>query len=89
MQESKTKAIVIQEISNEVFCLLLQYLYTDEIDRYASLDDVIELLMLANQYNLSRLVQLCESLLTKKVDTTNVIPLETLCEFHQAGDVKS
>ena len=48
------------------FIALLEYLYTDHSPIEES--DAVSILMLANQFNQTRLVKLCELYITKEVD---------------------
>ncbi|ESO93584.1 hypothetical protein LOTGIDRAFT_119223 [Lottia gigantea] len=60
----------------EVFLALLEYLYTD----HSPIDDVdsVGLLILANEYNVMRLVNLCELYITKEVDKSCVKSIEKM-----------
>ncbi len=58
--------IELPEISLETFLALLEYLYTDHSPIEDS--DSIGILVLANQYGLPRLINLCELYITKQVD---------------------
>lgn len=102
MQESKTKEIEISEVPSKVFLNVLHYLYNDQLlpemqlSTFASssssstlVDMAVEILMVANEYNLSRLVAICEQLLAKLVDEENVVLLFSLAEFHQAEQLKT
>lgn len=64
------------ELTIETFLLMLEYLYTG----HAPLDndnvDLISLLVLSDQYNITRLSNLCELYLTKLVDRKCVKNIE-------------
>ncbi|CAN0234450.1 unnamed protein product, partial [Phaeothamnion confervicola] len=66
MRESFSDVVTIKDIRSSVFQSLLTYLYTDTLQLESS-DDIMELLVAANQaslqYTLDDLVALCEGLL--------------------------
>lgn len=53
-----------------------------------SVEDVIELLKLGDQYFLEHLKSLCERFLFKYVDTSNVVTMHTLAENFNAIELK-
>jgi hypothetical protein len=65
MEEARCKVIHISDCAPRVFFSLLRFLYTDTLK--VDPNDVSELLILAQQYNLRRLVLLCESLLSLEI----------------------
>ncbi|XP_031569896.1 rho-related protein racA-like [Actinia tenebrosa] len=59
--------IEIADIIIETFDCLLEYLYTDDLPKDVSQDILLDILSLANRYELPRLVTLCEYRLILKV----------------------
>ncbi|CAH1773133.1 unnamed protein product [Owenia fusiformis] len=77
------------------FLALLEYLYTDHSP--IEENDSIEILVLANQYCQTRLINLCELYITKEIDRSvtksieksdiDVIGLLLSCQFHNADQL--
>jgi hypothetical protein len=59
MAESLNAALSIRDIRPRVFSAMLVYLYTDQLAPDKP-QDVVELLIAANQFGLEKLVALCE-----------------------------
>lgn len=62
----------IESMSAEVFELLLEFLYTGEVTTI-SMETATELLIVANQYTLPRLKELCEQFLFNHLDEDTVV----------------
>ena len=63
------------ELTIETFLLMLEYLYTGNVALDCENVDLAALLMLSDQYNITRLTNLCELHLTKRVNRK--VPVET------------
>jgi len=64
--ESNRTTIDIHEISYESFLALLEFLYTSHAPIEES--DAMEIIMVSNRFNVSRLITLCELFLSKEVE---------------------
>ncbi|KAK6182095.1 hypothetical protein SNE40_009857 [Patella caerulea] len=73
---SENSQISIHGTSSELFSTLLEYLYTD----HAPIEDVdsVGLLVLADEYDVPRLVNLCELYITKAVDRSCAQSIENM-----------
>ena len=61
---------------------MLEYLYTDD----TLIDDIVaaDLLVLSNQYLLTRLKNRCEEYLARKMSVKNIVDIINLAERHEA-----
>eukprot|EP00164_Ancoracysta_twista_P001871 GFYU01002459.1.p1 GENE.GFYU01002459.1~~GFYU01002459.1.p1 ORF type:complete len:823 (-),score=207.42 GFYU01002459.1:385-2853(-) len=62
-----TRIVSMQDVSLEVFMPFLEYLYTDHAP-IEECEDMVGLMMLADQYNLPRLVNLTELYISKEIE---------------------
>lgn len=72
--ESKQSVIKEDEFSHNVYKSFLNYLYTDKID-LISCSEIVELLRLADMYNMIRLKNDCSRILIKCLTIENVVYL--------------
>jgi len=89
MQESKLGFVEIPHHNPRAFQLMLEYLYTDEIQGDILPNEYLELLVLADEYVIPRLKRQCELSLMQDVKSTNAVELFTKADLHQAEDLKS
>ncbi|VWU51403.1 Kelch motif/Galactose oxidase, central domain/BTB/POZ domain containing protein, putative [Hepatocystis sp. ex Piliocolobus tephrosceles] len=83
--------ITINDIEHDIFLIILNYIYTDEIYNNYSLETYLKLLVVvSNKFYIIRLIQLCESIITKLVNNSNVFDIllfsyrndcKQLCKF--------
>ena len=74
MKEAQTKQITLQDTDPAAFQLVLMYLYADAV-MFTSVQDVVAVLELANQYSLDVLSRKCEGILVRLVGPENVCEL--------------
>lgn len=70
-----------------MFKALLEFIYSDEIV-FENDDMAVSLLVEANKYSLGRLKSICENFLSKFIDQDNVIDMLSLCDTHQAIELR-
>lgn len=71
-----SRRIVIHGCDESVFRTFLHYLYGGNLDTVAmSLDDIIELLAVADHYETTSLRVMCEGVLVERVEDSNVFLL--------------
>ncbi|CAM9780979.1 unnamed protein product [Discosporangium mesarthrocarpum] len=70
MKETFATEVLVKDIRPPVFRALLTYLYTDTLQLQKP-EDIMELLVVANQYTLDGLVSLCEGFLQGVLDEDN------------------
>ncbi|CDU19896.1 hypothetical protein YYC_00709 [Plasmodium yoelii 17X] len=83
--------IPINDINYDIFLIIIDYLYTDNLPTDFTLEMYIQILILAiNKFHLFRLAQLCEQAITNKIDRYNVFNIlfisyrnnsKQLCKF--------
>jgi len=87
MIESKTNEIKLPHIKPLIFRKLLQYLYSDTTTIQ---DDVLDIIIISNEYNCIGLIQFCEQELSHSIDSTVAFNLlqEEFCDIHNAPLLK-
>jgi len=83
MKEEKKSEIDIVDVRYEVFYEMLQFIYSG----HATLnpENVIELWMIADQYRMNNLRQLCENLILHSIDVQNVCSIIGLAYAYGSG----
>ncbi|RHY27412.1 hypothetical protein DYB32_006797 [Aphanomyces invadans] len=72
-REATNDAIVIPHVSRTVFQVMMKYVYSGHLESgELGWDDLLDLLVAADQYMLDHLKQLCERDLERLLDTTNI-----------------
>lgn len=89
MRESYESEIVI-DASRSIFYKLLQFIYTNEVDRLETceISDIIDLLILSNIYSLDSLRTYCEKVLARLITCENISQLLLICVHHDAELLK-
>jgi len=83
-REERAKLIEVPRVSYEVFFLLMDFIYTDEIHGSLRAKQAGELLKLAKEYQLARLVDICEAAIVNQAEPGDVGWVLTLCnEYHR------
>jgi len=82
MRESSEPRIEIKDVRHDVFCALLQYLYTDRQD--VSLDMAMELFVCADRFGVERLKNMCENKMLSSIDIENVSDYFCASQSHNA-----
>eukprot|EP00698_Gefionella_okellyi_P003901 TRINITY_DN13614_c0_g1_i1.p1 TRINITY_DN13614_c0_g1~~TRINITY_DN13614_c0_g1_i1.p1 ORF type:complete len:489 (-),score=78.90 TRINITY_DN13614_c0_g1_i1:38-1504(-) len=78
MREARSAEVVIPDTRYETFLSLIEFLYTDKDE--VDLDGALELLRLANMYDVRRLSALIEMQVAKHIDA------DTVCQVFQEAD---
>lgn len=88
MEESRTNTIKITDFPYEILRLFVHYLYTAEI-YIESLDDcVVDLLALAEKYNVKQLKSVCERHMVSKLNSGNALSHFEYASLHGAKTLK-
>jgi len=89
MQESKSGSVEVPHYQPRTFLLMLEYLYTDEIQGEIQLNEYLELLALADEYVIPRLKRICELKLMQDIKGTNALEILSKASLYQAEDLKN
>lgn len=81
------KPIELGDVSHAVFLKVLEYLYTDSI-REVNLEQGMHLLVASEQFMLDRLKSLCEDIIRRDINVTNVINILVTSHRHRAIGLK-
>ena len=79
--------IMLNDVSYPVFMKVMEYLYTDSV-RDVQLGLGIHLLIASEQFMLDRLKLLCEDIIRREVDASNVISILVTSHQHNAKGLK-
>ena len=83
------RCIVIHGTDESVFRTFLHYLYGGHLDTGAmSLDDIIELLAVADHYETTSLRVMCEGVLVERVEDSNAFPLLQVADRYSARKLR-
>ncbi|KAJ1690184.1 hypothetical protein LUZ63_014339 [Rhynchospora breviuscula] len=90
MMESKMDKIMIEDMSGEVFKIMLQFIYTDMLPPKVevSVGMVQNLLVAADRYGLERLKMICEKKLCDSLVVETVATTLLLANQHNCGQLK-
>jgi hypothetical protein len=72
--ESKASSVVVEEVKYSTFVLLMEYLYTDDVQ--ISVETAMELFQVADRFTIDRLKSLCEQ------EMLNAIDIETAAHYN-------
>lgn len=75
MQEDINRKIIIHDTSPVIFRRLLLYLYGAPIDKTVGVEQICELMLLADRYSVDELKDICETTLLSLIDDQSVICL--------------
>ena len=87
MAEAEASEVTLEGIEPAVLRSLVYFLYAEELDEGA-LDDAAGLLAAADQYEVPRLVALCEEQLCEGIDEASAAARLVLAERHHAAQLK-
>eukprot|EP01111_Echinosteliopsis_oligospora_P018272 TRINITY_DN8270_c0_g1_i1.p1 TRINITY_DN8270_c0_g1~~TRINITY_DN8270_c0_g1_i1.p1 ORF type:complete len:460 (+),score=97.23 TRINITY_DN8270_c0_g1_i1:147-1526(+) len=87
MSESSMKTITLKEIKYDILSLLIQYLYTDQVNITEA--NVWDLLVASDKYQIKRLQAMCEDFMMKNIDLDNVCNLFELADKVHATQLKT
>lgn len=80
--------IVLPDVSYSVFLKVLEFLYTDTLSRFTSLEVAIQLLIASEQFMLDRLKAVCEDLIRRDISTDTVVSILVASHRHRALGLK-
>jgi hypothetical protein len=86
MREAQQKTITINNVSYRVFLVLLEYLYTDEVE--ISLDIAMDLFVAADQFGIERLKRLCEKKILVSINIDSVATILQAANMHIAHGLR-
>jgi len=87
-KEARQEEIEITEFRPDVFLNILQYIYGDELDKINP-ENAVELMMIATEFGLLRLKEICEDLIQNGVDNENAAWLFEISDHYQADQLKA
>jgi len=90
MKEAQTKQLIVDDVSPELFKIMLEYIYSDSVN--ISPEDAIELLKLADRFGLNRLKQMCDFLIESAFDfkdLSSILGLLQVADIHQVPNLKN
>ena len=87
MAEAEASEVTLEGIEPAVLRSLVHFLYAEELDEGA-MDDAAGLLAAADQYEVPRLVALCEEQLCEGIDDESAAARLVLAERHHAAQLK-
>ncbi|XP_039443755.1 uncharacterized protein LOC120423873 [Culex pipiens pallens] len=89
MQEDINRKIVIHDTSPVIFRRLLLYLYGAPVDKSVGVDQLCELMLLADRYSVDNLKDICENTLMASIDGDSVIYLLGIADRFNAATLKA
>ncbi|VUZ97745.1 kelch domain-containing protein, putative [Plasmodium vivax] len=69
------RVIPIHDMDHDIFLIIVNYLYTDELSMLYSLDTYMHIVLAAYRYSIFRLMQLCERAITHHINEANVMDI--------------
>jgi hypothetical protein len=87
MKDSSTTLIDMSQNEMETVDSLIEFLYTDKVE--ATPTTAVELLGVANEYQLTRLKTLCEGIIEKGIDPETVIYVYKAAKLYEAKNLVS
>uniref|UniRef100_A0A182Q881 BTB domain-containing protein n=1 Tax=Anopheles farauti TaxID=69004 RepID=A0A182Q881_9DIPT len=89
MQEDINRKIIIYDTSPVIFRRLLLYLYGAPVDKSVGVDQLCELMLLADRYSVDNLKAICEQTLVASIDNDSVICLYGISDRFNAAALKA
>eukprot|EP00927_Polykrikos_kofoidii_P033856 TRINITY_DN28703_c0_g1_i1.p1 TRINITY_DN28703_c0_g1~~TRINITY_DN28703_c0_g1_i1.p1 ORF type:complete len:510 (+),score=56.86 TRINITY_DN28703_c0_g1_i1:108-1637(+) len=86
MREAHQKTITINNVSHRVCLVLLEYLYTDEVE--ITLDIAMDLFVAADQFGVERLKRLCEKKILLSINIDSVATILQAANMHIAHGLR-
>lgn len=87
MKEQQEETIVIPDMQFEVFVMVLQFLFTDDVPGIRS-ENAVSLLVAAERFMLERLKALCQDFIRTEITCENVIETLVTAHHHRAFSLK-
>ncbi|CAA9989544.1 conserved Plasmodium protein, unknown function [Plasmodium knowlesi strain H] len=69
------RVIPIHDIDHDIFLIIVNYLYTDELSMSYSLDTYVLIVLASYRYSIFRLMQLCERAISHHINESNVMDI--------------
>ena len=89
MKESTQREIILHEVSYEPFLAVLEYIYTDTlVSDTSDVDNLLDILVLADRFLLDHLKQLCEHYLIRLLSAETAIYLVSCATRLNAAKLK-
>lgn len=82
----RANAIPIKDVKYSTFVLLLEYLYTDEVN--ITVDTAMELFQLADRFTIDRLKNLCEQEMLNAIDIDTAAHILYTADQHNAENLR-
>lgn len=89
MQEDINRKITIHDTSPVIFRRLLLYLYGAPIDRKVDVEQLCELMLLADRYSVDELKDICEMTLVSLIDDESVVCLLGIADRFNTSSLKA
>lgn len=89
MQEDINRKIIIHDTSPVIFRRLLLYLYGAPIDKTVGVEQICELMLLADRYSVDDLKDICETTLLSLIDDQSVICLLGIADQFTTTQLKA
>uniref|UniRef100_A0A182JMU1 BTB domain-containing protein n=1 Tax=Anopheles atroparvus TaxID=41427 RepID=A0A182JMU1_ANOAO len=89
MQEDINRKIIVYDTSPVIFRRLLLYLYGAPVDKSVGVDQLCELMLLADRYSVDNLKAICEETLVASIDSESVICLFGISDRFNASTLKA
>lgn len=86
MKESVVNVVEIQGISESIFDIILSFIYTGNV--VADLEDIQDLIIAANMFQITSLKEACSSYLQKRIDCDNCIGLFEFADVYECPELK-
>ncbi|XP_042903337.2 uncharacterized protein [Parasteatoda tepidariorum] len=80
MMENQTGVVDIPDVESEVLCSFVEYLYTD-IFSNTDFDHVLNLLLVADKYQVNSLKERCSKILISKISTENIYEVISVADL--------
>jgi len=87
MMESSQSEIRLEQVSYDIFLLLLEYLYTDTVR--IPLDAAMDLFAAANQFSLPRLQAMCEKKMLESITIGSAATIFLAADLHSADNLRT
>ena len=87
MMESSQNEIRLEQVSYDIFLLLLEYLYTDTVR--IPLDAAMDLFAAANQFSLPRLQAMCEKKMLESITIGSAATIFLAADLHSADNLRT
>src|SRR5690606_15534589 len=86
MSDSTAKEIIVKDVKYDHYRTFLKYLYTDKPE--IKLEDCVDVLNLATEHDIQRLVKICEKMIRKSINVENVSHYYEVEKLYNASNLK-